>query len=162
MGHWIFKTLQESISSSGHSMCCKRNKFLQMWETIWYISPLCIPGDTSVLGRGGGLEISSSLEAKFGARSRSSQVHQIRGKLGKFCYHKMQKLGKDPNFGVISEIQRAKFRVFVTYMFGGKIWGSSKNFRGRFGAKPPDLLIYGSAPWVMYASFGLKKPRVLL
>ena len=27
-------------------------------------------------------------------------------------------------FGVLYEIQRAKFGVFVTYIFGGKIWGS--------------------------------------
>ena len=33
-------------------------------------------------------------------------------------------------FGVISEIQRAKFEVSVTYIFGGKIWGSDMNFRG--------------------------------
>ena len=40
-------------------------------------------------------------------------------KLGKFCHHKTQMLGKSPNFGVISEIDRAKFGVFVTYIFGG-------------------------------------------
>ena len=46
--------------------------------------------------------------------------------------NKTQKLRKNPNFGVKSEIQRAKFGVFVTYIFGGEIWGSSKNFRGKF------------------------------
>ena len=30
-------------------------------------------------------------------------------------------------FGVISEIQRAKFGVFVTYIFGGKIWDQVPN-----------------------------------
>ena len=46
-----------------------------------------------------------------------SQIHQIRKKkLGKFCNHNTQKLGKNPNFKVISEIQRAKFGVFVTYI----------------------------------------------
>ena len=54
----------------------------------------------------------------------------------------MQKLGKNPNFEVKYEIQRAKFGVFVTYIFGGKILGSNKNFRGKFWAKPPDLLIW--------------------
>ena len=49
----------------------------------------------------------------------------------------MQKLGKCPNFGVISEIQRAKFGVFVTYIFGGKIWGSNKNFRRKFWGQVP-------------------------
>ena len=53
------------------------------------------------------------------------------------------KVGKSPDFGVISEIQRVKFGAFVTYIFGGKIWGSNKNFRGKFWAiKPPDLLIW--------------------
>ena len=44
---------------------------------------------------------------------------------------------KVPIFGVISEIQRAKFEVFVTYIFGGKIWGPNKNFRGKFGVQAP-------------------------
>ena len=34
-------------------------------------------------------------------------------------------------FGVISEIQRAKFGVFVTYIFGGKIWGQAP--------RPPNM-----------------------
>ena len=63
------------------------------------------------------------------------------------CHQKTQKLGKSPNFGVISEIQRAKFGVFVIYIFGGKIWGSNKNFRGKiWGQAPPDLLIWKYPP----------------
>ena len=73
-------------------------------------------------------------EAKFGARS--GQVHQIRGKTWEVLAPQDAKVGKSPNFGVISKIQRAKFGVFVIYTFGGKIWGSNKNFRGNFGAKP--------------------------
>ena len=42
-------------------------------------------------------------------------------KFVKFCHQKTQKFGKSPNFWVISEIQRAKFGVFVIYIFGGKI-----------------------------------------
>ena len=87
------------------------------------------------------MDLTSSLEAKFGARS--GQVHKIRGKIWEVLSPKTQKLGKSPNVGVISEIQRAKFGVFVIYIFGGKIWGSNKNFRGKIGAKPPsDLLIW--------------------
>ena len=52
------------------------------------------------------------------------------------------KVGK--NF--ISEIQRAKFGVFVTYIFGGKIWGSNKNFRGKFWGQAPQASLYGSTP----------------
>ena len=81
------------------------------------------PRGTSILRcRGGGkgdLDHTQVLEAKFGARS--GHVHQIRGKHGKFCHHKTQKLGKNANVWVISEIQRAKFGVFVTYIYGGKI-----------------------------------------
>ena len=44
---------------------------------------------------------------------------------------------KNPNFGVISEILRAKFGVFVTYIFGVKIWGSNMNFRGKFWGQAP-------------------------
>ena len=42
--------------------------------------------------------------------------------------------------GVISEIQRAKFGVFITYIFGGKIRGSNKNLRGKsWGQAPPTF-----------------------
>ena len=40
-------------------------------------------------------------------------------------------------FGVISEIQRVKFGVSVTYIFGGKIWGSDMNFRGKIWDQAP-------------------------
>ena len=93
----------------------------------------------------GGLDLTSSLEAKFGARS--GQVHKIRGKIWEVLSPKDAKVGKSPNFGVISEIQRAKFGIFVIYIFGGKIWGSNKNFRGKIcGQAPPDLLIWKYPP----------------
>ena len=68
--------------------------------------------------------------------------------MGSSVTTRRKKLGKGPNFGVISEIQRAKFGVFVTYIFGGKIWGSNKNFRGKFwgqALRPPDMEV---PPWV--------------
>ena len=49
--------------------------------------------------------------------------------------------------GVISEIQRAKFGVFVIYIFGGKIWGSDTNFIGKFwdqAPRPPSMEV---PPW---------------
>ena len=58
----------------------------------------------------------------------------------------MQKLGKSPNFGVISEIQREKFGVFVIYIVGGKIWGSNKNFRGKIWGQTPQPPNNGSTP----------------
>ena len=49
-------------------------------------------------------------------------------------------LGKNPNFGVRSQIQRAKFGAFVTYIFGGKIWAPTRISEANFGAKrPPDM-----------------------
>ena len=89
---------------------------------------------------GGGLDLTSSSEAKFGAKS--GQVHQIRGKTWEVLSPQDAKVGKSPNFGVISEIQRAKFGTFVIYIFGGKIWGSNKNFRGKSwgqAPRPPNM-----------------------
>ena len=75
------------------------------------------------------MDLTSGLEAKFGVKVRPSSQNK-RKNLGS-SVTKMQKLGKSTNFGVISEIQRAKFGVFVIYIFGGKNWGSNKNFRGK-------------------------------
>ena len=92
-------------------------------------------------GGGGSLDLTSSLEAKFGARS--GQVHQIRRKVWEVLLPQNAKVGKkNPNFGVKSEIQWAKFGVFVIYICGGKIWGSNKNFRDQ--AIPTSQ--YGSTP----------------
>ena len=59
-------------------------------------------GGTFILGDGGG---TLGPHIKFGSKfvARSGPVHQIRGRTWE-VYHKMQKLGKNPNFGVISEI----------------------------------------------------------
>ena len=51
---------------------------------------------------------------------------------------KVLKCDPKMNFGVISEIQMAMFGVFVTYIFGDKIWGSNKNFRGKLWGKAPQ------------------------
>ena len=40
--------------------------------------------------------------------------------------------GNNWDSGIVSEIERAKSGVLVTYIFGGKIWGSETNFRGKF------------------------------
>ena len=79
----------------------------------------------------------------------SGQVHKIGGKIWEVLSPKTQKLEKCLNFGVISEIQRAKFGVFVIYIFGGKIWGSNKNFRSKIWSqalpRPPNMEV---PPWV--------------
>ena len=103
--------------------------------------------------RSGGLDLTSSLEAKFGARF--SQVHQNKRKnLGSSVTTRRKSWGRITilgAFGVISEIQRAQFGVFVTYIFGGKIWGSYTNFRGKFwGQAPPHLPIWKYTPGTIF------------
>ena len=75
----------------------------------------------------------------------------MRGKLGEFCYHKTKKLGKNRNFGVMSEIQRARLEVLVACIFGGKIWGSDRNFRGKFwgqAPRPPNMEVPHGFNWL--------------
>ena len=76
-------------------------------------------GGTSVLGSWRELDLVSSLEAKFWARSPNK---------GKFWYHKRQKLGQNPEFG---ELKRQNFGYLSRILFGGKIWSSVTNFRGK-------------------------------
>ena len=58
------------------------------------------PGGTSILGGGGGgrgnLDLTSSLEAKFGARS--GQVHQIRGRTWEALSLQVAKVGEKSQF----------------------------------------------------------------
>ena len=72
---------------------------------------------------------------------------KIWGKVRPSSQNKRKNLGSSvSNFGVISEIQRAKFGVFVIYIFGGKIWGSNKNFRGKIwgqAPRPPNMEALG-------------------
>ena len=99
---------------------------------------MCVCG-----GGGGGLDLTSSLEAKFGAKV--SQMYQIKGKTWEVLSPQDAKVGKNPCFGVISEIQTAKFGVLVTNMFGGKIWGSNKNLGSKFWGQvpqPPDMKVH--------------------
>ena len=105
-----------------------------------------LPWGNSILrGGGGGLDLTSSLEAKFGAKL--SQIYQIKGKTWEVLSPQDAKFGKNPYFGVISEIQMAKFGVLVTYTFGGKIWGSNKNLGRKFwgqagqAPRPPDIKV---------------------
>ena len=89
---------------------------------------------------GGSLDLISSLKGKFEARS--GKIHQIREKFGKFCHHKTQKLGKSPNLEVISEIQRAKFGVFLEAKSGAP----TRMSEASFGAKQPPTSKSGSTP----------------
>ena len=86
---------------------------------------------------------------KFGGKiwARSGQVHKIGGKIWEVLSPKDAKVGKSPNFRVMSEIQRAKFGVLVIYIFGGKIWGSNKNFRGKIWGQAPRSPNMEVPPW---------------
>ena len=114
------------------------------WQFKLFSPTRCQGGYFQMRRGGGGLDLTSSSEAKFGARS--GQVHQIRGKTWEVLSPQDAKVGKVPVLGS-SEIHGAKFGVFATYISGGKIWGSNKNFRGKFwGQAPPNLLIWKYSP----------------
>ena len=78
-------------------------------------------------GEGGGLGSHIKIGGKIWG-----QVHQIRGKTWEVLLPQDTKVGGKSQFWSKYEIQRAKFGVFVIYTFGGKIWSSNKNFRGKF------------------------------
>ena len=61
------------------SMLVKQNFFVSVCVHTQMFNDVERPGGTSISGGRGGLDLVSSLEAKFGARF--SQVHQIRGKI---------------------------------------------------------------------------------
>ena len=52
------------------------------------------------------------------------------------------KVRKSPNFGVISEIQRTKFGVFVIIFLEAKYGAPTRISEANFGAKPPNILIW--------------------
>ena len=108
------------------------------------------PGGTSISGgrEGGGLGPGIEFGGKIWGKDQSSSPNK-RKNLGSSIittrknWERITILGA---FGVISEIQRAKFGVSVTYIFGGKIWGSDMNFRGKMWGQAPDLLIWKYPP----------------
>ena len=94
------------------------------------------------------MDLTSSLEAKFGAKVQRSSPDK-RKNLGssvttrRKIWKRITILGA---FGVISEIQMAKFGIFVTYILEAKLGAPTGISEAKFGAKPPDLLIL-STPW---------------
>ena len=102
-------------------------------------------------GGGGGLGPGIEFSSKIWGKVQSSSPNK-RKNLGSSVtirrknWERITILGA---FGVISGIQRAKFGVSVTYIFGGKIWGSDMNFRGKiWGQAPlPDLLMWKYPLW---------------
>ena len=82
--------------------------------------------------RSGALDLTSSLEAKFGARS--DQLHQ---KLGKFCYYKMQKLGEIPVLGTNLKFRRQNLGYLSPLFFEVKFGAPTRILEGNFGGKAP-------------------------
>ena len=101
------------------------------------VSHFFCPGGTSISGGRRGLDLTSGLEAKFGARF--VKVHQIKGKLGKFCYHKTQKLGRIPILGSYLKLKRQNLEYLSPIFLKAKFGAPTRISEGNFGAKPPDL-----------------------
>ena len=106
-------------------------------------------GGTSILGGrgggGGGLGPDIKIRGKIWGKVQPSSPNKrkdLRSSVTtrRKSWERITILGA---FEVISEIQRAKFGVFFTYTFGGKIWGSDT---ANFGAKPPDLQMWKYPP----------------
>ena len=74
-------------------MLLKRNSLI---PTDHFTRPGGVLSHQEVGGGGGGLDLASSLEAKFGARF--SQVHQIRGKIWGVLSLEDPKIGKESQF----------------------------------------------------------------
>ena len=87
------------------------------------------------------MDLTSSLEAKFGARS--GQVHQVRGKLWEVLSdHKMQKLGKAPILGSYLKFRGQNLGYLSFIFLETKFGAPTRISEANFGAKPPDLLIW--------------------
>ena len=73
------------------------HEFIQLWRTEYYAKNLHAQGRaTSISGGRGGLDLTSSLEAKFG--TRSGQVHQIKRKTLEVLQPQDAKAGKKSQF----------------------------------------------------------------
>ena len=107
-----------------------------------------LPGGVPANKEMGGLDVTSSLEAKYGAKS--GQVHQIRGKIWKVLSPQDAKVWKSPNLGSSLNLKEQNLGC-LSHIFGGKIWGSNKNFTGKFWDQAPLTSLYGSTtPWAEF------------
>ena len=96
------------------------------------------PGGVLLHEEVGGLGPHIKFGGKIWGKAQPNSPNK-RKSLGSSVTTRRKSWEKNPNFGVMFEIQRTKFGVFVTYIFGGKIWGSNKNFRGKiWGQAPPS------------------------
>ena len=94
------------------------------------------------VGGGGGLDLTSSLEAKFGARS--GQVHQLRGKIWKVLSPQDAKVGKKSQFwGHIWNSEGKIWGICHLYFWRQNLGLQQEFQRQNLGpSPPPDLLIW--------------------
>ena len=89
------------------------------------------------------MDLTSSLEAKFGARF--SQVKQIRGKISEVLLPQVVKVGKESQFwlhlGLYLKFKGQNLGYLSPIFFEGKFWAPTGISEANFVAKPPDLLI---------------------
>ena len=99
---------------------------------------------------GGGFDLTSSLQAKFGARS--SHVHQIRGKTWEVLLLQEAKVGgKIPILGSNVKFRGQNLGYMSPLFLEAKFGAPTRISEANFGAKPLPISKYGSTPlgiWV--------------
>ena len=105
-------------------------------------------GGTSMLGSRGGLDLTSSLEAKFG--TRFSQVHQIRGKIWEVLLPQDAKFGKESQFwghlGLYLKFKGQNLGYLSPIFLEAKLGLLPEFQRQNLGSSLPDLLIWKYPP----------------
>ena len=86
---------------------------------------------------GGGLDLTSSLEAKFGVRS--GQVHQIRGKIWEVLLPQDTKVGKNPILGSYLKFRGQIWGICHLYFWRQKLGLQQEFQRQILGPSPPPI-----------------------
>ena len=87
------------------------------------------------------MDLTSSLEVNFGARQGPAKFTNKVKKLGKFFYHKMQKLGKIQSLGSYLKF-RGQNLGYLSPLFWGQNLGLQQECQRQIlGPSAPDLLI---------------------
>ena len=111
------------------------------WSIIKPGLHVVVPGGYFHIKRSGGLDLTSSLEAKFGARS--GHVHQIRGKPWEVLLPQDTKVGeKIPLLGSYMKFRGQNLGCLSLIFMEAKFGTSTKIAEANFWAKPPKLLTW--------------------